>query len=306
MRVIVTGATGSVGNGLVNELVESGYDVLVLTRKNSNRNIYIPMNSKVNTVFCSLEELQDLHDLDGEKFDIFYHLAWKGTTGSERDNINLQMNNVHYTLDAVNLSVRLGCHTFVGIGSQAECGRVDSKINSRTTCNPESAYGAAKLSANHMSRMLAMQMGMRHIWVRLLTVYGPYDGAGFVAPAIKKIHRGEIPAFTKGDQIWDFLYYKDAGKALRLLGEKGVDGKTYAIGYGVEKTLRTYITEMNNSLAPDIKFLIGKIPYSGKQVMYLCADNTEISNDVGWEPQTVFATGVRKVENTMITEGLLQ
>ena len=305
MKAIVTGATGSVGNGLVYELIENGYEVLVLSRGNSNRNKNIPVNSNVRISSCSLEELGEFDTEDGSKYDIFFHLAWKGTTGIERNDIDIQMSNVSYTMDAVKLAERLGCHTFVGIGSQAEYGKVNTRISSDTLCNPQSAYGAAKLSASHLSRVLADQKSMRHVWVRLLTVYGPYDGAGFVAPTIRTVHMGNIPKFTKGEQIWDFLYYKDAGNALRLIGEKGVGGKTYVIGCGVERTLMSYITDMNTVLSPDIQFGIGAIPYSNDQIMYLCADNTEVTSDVGWVPQTDFSKGIKETEHIMLSRGMI-
>ena len=101
MKAVITGATGSVGNGLVSELLENGYEVLVLTRGNSNRNKNIPVNCNVRICSCSLEELGGFDTEDGNKYDIFFHLAWKGTTGIERNDIDIQMSNVSYTKDAV-------------------------------------------------------------------------------------------------------------------------------------------------------------------------------------------------------------
>ena len=246
-------------------------------------------------VLCVIGHTLQIQKLE-KNYDVFFHLAWRGTTGSDWDDIEMQLNNVAYTVDAVNLAARLGCRTFVGIGSQAECGKVEEKICGSTTCNPENAYGAAKLAARHMSRVKAKKLGMRHIWVRLLTVYGPLDCNGFVAPTIRKIIDGIVPSFTKGEQLCDFLYYKDAGKALRLIGEKGIDGKIYVIGNGTERTLFSYIEEMNQVLAPNMEFRIGDLPYSSNQVMYLCADNTEVGKDVGWKPETRFKDGVKETK----------
>ena len=300
-RAVITGATGSVGNGLIYELIDNGYEVLVLTRKDSPRNIYIPEDERVRVVYCALDELGSLKDIDkaGGSYDIFFHLGWGGTVGNGRNDFNMQLKNIGYTMDAVDLAARLGCNTFVGIGSQAECGRVNEKISPDTVCHPDNAYGAAKHYARHMSQLYAKQYDMKHIWVRLLTVYGPFDGNGFVAPTIRKLKAGEIPGFTKAEQIWDFLYYKDSGTALRLLGENGVDGKVYVIGWGEERSLASYIKEMNNAIAPDKEFRIGEIPYAENQVMYLCADNTEVKSDVGWKPRTDFAAGVRQTLQTM-------
>lgn len=37
-------------------------------------------------------------------YDVFYHLAWAGTTGTARDDADLQLKNIEYTLDAVELA----------------------------------------------------------------------------------------------------------------------------------------------------------------------------------------------------------
>ena len=143
---------------------------------------------------------------------------------------------------------------------------------------------------------------MRHIWARLLTVYGPFDKSGLVIPTIKKVIAGEVPAFTKGEQIWDFLYYKDVASALRLLAENGNDGKTYTLGFGKERRLSDYIEEMNEVVSPKVDFLLGEYPYSENQIMYLCSDNSDVEKDVGWKPTTDFSDGIRELVDFIIRE----
>ena len=77
------------------------------------------------------------------------------------------------------------------------------------------------------------------IWTRILSIYGPYDGENtMVMSTIYKLLNSEKPSCTKGEQMWDFLYSKDAALAMRLLGEKGTDGRTYCIGSGKSKTVK--------------------------------------------------------------------
>lgn len=51
---------------------------------------------------------------------------------------------------------------------------------------------------------------------------------------------------------------------------------------------------MRNEINPKASLGIGEIPYAPKQVMYLCADITELTNDTGFQPQTDFIEGIRK------------
>ena len=97
---------------------------------------------------------------------------------------------------------------------------------------------------------------------------------------------------TKGEQQWDYLYAKDAGLALYLLGERGVCGKTYCIGSGQTRLLKDYITVIRDHIDINLPIGIGERPYAEKQVMYLCADITELEKDTGFVPQYNFECGI--------------
>lgn len=295
---VITGATGAIGTALINELTSRGVRVLVLTREDSPRNSRIPHSPLAEVRYCSLEELNDF-EAEGE-YDVFYHLAWAGTFGSARNDLYMQNKNVEYALDAVAAAKRLGCHTFIGAGSQAEYGRVEGILKPDTPAFPENGYGYGKLCAGQMTRDLAHNLGLRHIWVRILSVYGPNDGGGsMVMSALKKLRDGEIPEFTKGEQKWDYLYSGDAAEAFTLLGEKGADGKVYVLGSGNARPLAEYIEELRRTAAPNGKVNLGAVPYGEKQVMFLCADISELQRDTGWKPTTDFADGIRRIiENT--------
>lgn len=295
-RAILTGATGAIGTALVHELIKQHVEVLVLTRPNSQRNGNILSHQLVTVRYCALEELDRIQNETEKKYDVFFHFAWMGAAGSGRNDMYMQNANVKYTLDAVGAAQRFGCHTFIGAGSQAEYGRASCKLSSDTPAFPEMGYGYAKLCAGQMSRSYAHQLGLRHIWVRILSVYGPNDGAQtLVMHTITSLERGETPQLTLGEQLWDYLYSADAAKAFAAIAQNGVDGRTYVLGSGTAKPLKEYIEIIRRETAPDGKVDLGAVPYGEKQVMYLCADTSALSADTGWRPETDFAEGIRKI-----------
>lgn len=299
-RAIVTGATGAIGTALIRELCEAGIEVLVFVRKESARNGNIPDHPLVSRLSCSLEELKDISNPTGKTYDVFYHLAWAGAIGPGRDDMYLQNDNVRYALDAVGAARRFGCRLFVGAGSQAEYGRAEGKLTPDTPTFPRMGYGYAKLCAGLMTREYAHQLGMEHVWVRILSVYGPNDGARtMVMSAIDQLRKGQVPEFTPAEQLWDYLYSGDAAEAFRLIGEKGADGRTYVLGSGTVRPLADYIEEIRRAAAPDGRTAIGKLPYGPNQVMYLCADISELEKDTGWRPRTSFAQGIRKILDSL-------
>lgn len=305
-RVIITGPTGAIGMALIEYLAEKGIQVIAVVRSDSQRKGQIKESENIIKVECSLQEFKKLPEKiltamkrskwdTGKKADIFYHFAWNGTFGDSRNDMYLQNQNVTYALWAVDAAAELGCDTFIGAGSQAEYGRYEGDLNASIPVFPENGYGMAKLCAGQMTRILCEQKEMRHIWTRILSVYGPYDGSKtLIMGTIGKMLQGERASCTKGEQKWDYLYSKDAAKMMYLLGECGVHGKTYCLGSGVGKPLREYVEMVKTAAAPEAEVGYGDIAYSDKQVMYLCADIRELVMDTGYTPDYTFEKGIRE------------
>lgn len=295
-RTIITGATGAIGIALINECIDNDIEVLVITHRASKRNDRIPKHPLVSISYADISDLSALENDTGKTYDALFHLAWMGSAGQGRNDMYLQNDNVRYALDAVGLAERFGCKTFVGAGSQAEYGRASGILKPDTPVNPEMGYGYAKLCAGYMTREYAAQKRLKHIWARILSVYGPYDGEqSMIMSTVRKLLKGEVPKLTKGEQMWDYLYSKDAARAFRLLAEKGKNGKTYVLGGGSARPLKEYIEEIRDAAAPGAELALGAIPYGEKQVMYLCADITDLKEDTGFAPEYTFSRGIREV-----------
>lgn len=303
MKVVITGPTGAVGMALIHKCVEQGDEVLAICHKNSKRSTRLQNIRGVRVLEMNLSEYENAFPKDLPKEDgyqVFYHLAWEGTTGGARNDTELQMRNVSYTLAAVKMAKRLGCHTFIGAGSQAEYGRVEGSLSEKTPVFPENGYGIAKLCAGQMSRLLCKQLGMKQIWTRIVSVYGPYDGEqSMISSAIRHMILGEDAPFTSGGQLWDYLYSKDAAEAFYLLATKGVDGAVYVLGSGETRPLREYIEVIAKQVREEkpkqeFQLLFGAIPYAHNQVMRLCADLTRLKEDTGFSPKTEFEEGIRQ------------
>lgn len=293
--VVISGATGSIGTALISRLVNEKVRVLIIYRGDSKRIERIPDHPLIKKVKCGLDEMADFNVMEDDRYDIFYHFAWDGTFGDSRNDMFLQNMNVKYTLDAVNLAKRFSCHTFIGAGSQAEFGRVEGNLTPDTPTFPENGYGIAKLCAGQLSRILCNQLGIRHIWTRILSVYGPMDNEyTLVMSTIIKLLNGEQTHFTKGEQIWDFLYSEDAATAFYLLGEKGVNGKTYCVGSGKPIILKDAILEIIYQINSLVNTGIGDLKYPPKQVMYLCADISSLTEDTGFAPSVSFDKGINR------------
>lgn len=294
-RVIITGPTGAIGMALTQKCIESDMEVMAVCHRGSARIANLPVSDKVKIVECDLDEVRKLPDLLDGRYDVFFHFAWACTAGEGRNDIDAQTRNIRYAMDAVEAAGRLGCECFIGAGSQAEYGRFEGKLNSKVPTFPDNGYGIAKLCAGQLSRIRCSQLGIRHIWFRILSVYGRYDGEQtMIMSSIRSMLNGESPEYTPAGQIWDYLYSEDAAEALYLAAQRGRDGAVYCLGSGQARPLKEYIEIMRDEIDPGLSLKIGAKPYADKQVMYLCADITDLQKDTGFAPKFEFQDGIRR------------
>lgn len=293
-KIIVTGATGCVGSAVVRCALSQGFDVACIVHQGSQRLSNLPQDRHVSLIECSLADYGSLQI--GGKYDAFIHLAWEKTFGALRDDAEVQTRNIQYTLEACRLANRCGCSVFVGAGSQAEYGVQTKALSSNLFVNPESGYGIAKYAAGKLSRMLCKSLGLRHNWVRILSVYGPNDGANtLISYVIRELQDGHSPQLTKCEQTWDYLYAEDAANAILSIAGKGLDGKIYALGSGNGRKLSSYIEDIRDLVNPSVELGFGEKAYYAHQPMYLVADIAELTADTGWNPVYSFQDGIRKM-----------
>lgn len=283
-----------IGANLVQVALANGCEVLCIVRKNSLKVENIPADPRVKVVFFDINEYAQV--ILDEKYDVFFHFAWEKTFGQERDDLDSQISNIQYTLDAVRLASRSGCTQFVGAGSQAEYGPVLQSINDKTITNPQTGYGIAKYTAGKMAFVLARQLNLRFNWVRILSVYGSLDNPyTLIMYAIHEMNKGRSPELTKCEQIWDYIYETDVAEAFFAIGENGKDGEFYVLGSGSGRPLKEYLEIIKRKMDFSTDLLYGVKPYYASQPMYLVADITKLREDTGWSPLYSFEDGIECV-----------
>ena len=294
-KVIITGATGMIGMALIQYCIQRNIEVLAIIRKNSKRKSNLDIfNKKIKILECDLNNYCKL-DYNEKDFDTFFHLAWNGTLNYEREDNSKQEVNIGYTIDAVHLAKRLGCNLFIGVGSQAEYGNIEGIISEKTEEIPNTPYGIAKMKSGYESRKIAQELGIRHIWTRVFSVYGPYDSDNtMILKSIQSFFNGESLDYTLGEQNWDYIYSFDVAKALYLLGEYGKNNEIYCIASGKTQKLSKYIKIIKDEINPNIELKLGLIPYKKNQVMNLTVNIDKIKKDTGFVPEIEFQEGIKK------------
>ena len=182
----------------------------------------------------------------------------------------------------------------------------DKVFDEESRYNPSSPYSASKASSDHLVRAWGHTYGLPIIISHCSNNYGCYQfPEKFIPSIIIKAIRGEqIPIYGDGNQIRDWLYVSDHVKALILLLEKGRVGETYIIG-GNNQMTNNNVAELICEILEELrsKKPNGVNQYSdliqciedrpGHDFRY-AVDIKKIQNELGWQPQQEFESGLRK------------
>jgi nucleoside-diphosphate-sugar epimerase len=294
--VVITGCTGAIGHALVHLLLEDECRVYALCRPGSGRRRFLPEADGLHVRERDILDPAPQEEIITEQCDMFFHLGWHASYGAERLDPYGQVRNIQASLDAVHLAARLGCRVFVGAGSQAQYGPTDAVLTEDTPMRPDTAYGAAKLCAEQMTRLLCRKLGLCHVWGRVCSVYGPCDGPHTLITYLMRTSlRDEEALLTPCGQIWDFLFADDAARAFIAMAEKGVDGRAYCTASGQARPLSEYIAAFETLPGYNAaRIRSGGKPYAEKQRMRLSADISALTADTGFTPAVSFEEGIAR------------
>lgn len=294
-RVILTGGTGFIGSWLAEELISHGVEVIVLVRSLERaKEKQLFENGRVRLIEYYSQQYQDMIS-QKEKVDAFYHLAWEGVSTEMKNESELQLENIRFSMEMLELANAIKAGRFIATGTVAEYAFSENimDINGRQT--PNDMYGAAKTAVHYMLETQARLLKIPFNWAVVPSTFG--EGRrdnNIITYTITSLLRREKPSFGYLLQMWDFLHVKEVVRALWLIGEKGVPDKTYGIGSGVFKPLKDYIIQIRDIIDPSLPLGIGDIPSLSDKAFSSCVSIYDITKDTGFVPEITFEEGIRR------------
>lgn len=294
--VIVTGANSFVGKALVHESLDRDVDVYAVVGEASDTSGLEALEATQRIYRCDMGRYSELPNiLPSIPYDACVHLAWAGSTGQARADWQLQLDNASYACDLVSALAAMKVERFIGVGTLAELDVMSYTPMDGATPNAVSIYGAAKIATHLTTKAVCSNLGIEHIWCRLVNVYGPGNYTGnFIGMAARRFLEGERASFTEGLQTYDFVYVDDVARALACVIEEGHPGCTYLIGSGDPRPLREYITMIRDAAVPDAEIFFGEVPFNGNSLDTASYGIAKLVQHTGYAPHVPFQEGISK------------
>lgn len=303
MRIVVTGATSFIGRAVVEELLEKRHQVFAAVRPDSaGRGELEAMQREtggqltVLPVDLSACGTLDRHPALEGRADLWLHLGWEGSGSANRTNPEIQARNIGYALEALGAAARLGCTRFLFSGSQAEYGIADGLMREDSPCHPVSEYGKDKLEVCRRVGERAAELGITYLHARIFSVYWPGDHPwSLVSSCVDTFLKGGHMEFGACTQLWNYLYIKDAVRAITgLLLAKSPSG-VYNVAGNDTRPLREFIGEIHRLCGGRGTFEYGKRPPNAEGVVSLNPDTGKLYRTANFQPRISFEEGIREM-----------
>ena len=187
-RILVTGATGFIGQNLVQELVNNNFEVAVTIRKKNN------LFSSTVTQFI-VKDIESDPDWTAVLQDIecVIHLAGRAHVLKDKNPDPLtefRRVNTDGTINLAHQAIKLGIKRFIFISSIGVNGNVNNKpFSVNDIPNPIEPYAVSKYEAEFELQKLTNGSKMETVIIRPPLVYGP-NAPGNFAQLIKVTNKG--------------------------------------------------------------------------------------------------------------------
>lgn len=217
LKILVTGANGYLGQGIVRSILNNGHCV-VATDFNTQF-----VDERAERIVCNLFEVDNPYSFFGEP-DVLLHLAWRDGF-VHYSSAHIDDLPKHYAF--IKKMVDGGIQQVAVMGSMHEIGFFEGCINESTPCHPTTPYGIAKNALRDLTQMICKQKNIVFQWLRGYYIVGNSKfGSSIFSKITAAVDEGktEFP-FTLGQNQYDFIDYPDfCAQVAAVVGQKNEQG----------------------------------------------------------------------------------
>lgn len=266
MRILVTGATGFVGQHLLPYLEKQGHAVYALVRPSTD-------GSKVytNHLYVFEDDIEHLASyLLENHVDGIIHLASLYIAEHKPADIkNIVTSNVYLGTAVMEAAVKAGVKWFLNTGTIWQNYNVEPYSD---TFSPVNLYAASKQAFMDMAKYYTEVSDIKFCTLKLCDTYGANDTRRKIFALFEQIAKsGECLKMSPGEQKLDIVHIDNVVRDFEALAEKLDNGEQlreeYVVSSGRQKSLKEIAKqyEIDHQVTLNIEW--GGRPYRKREVM---------------------------------------
>lgn len=282
MKVLLTGASGFLGQYVLRSLIANNIETLVIGRK--------------SPVICSGVTYKHVDLLNQITFDEFFfeervthlmHLAWYTEHGAYwKSHLNLDW--LMASLRLVDAFCKAGGQKVVMAGTCAEYDWSNGYCyEDSTLLQPNSLYGAAKDSTRRMTEVLCADYEVKLAWGRIFSPYGRGEDQRRLIPSLIAVFENRcIPFGVNANAYRDFLHCEDVASAFLTLLQTDAVG-AFNISSGQPVKIAEVVRNIANIYGADPDLVLGIVTSKPIDTEFLIGNNQKLIAQ-GWRQKYLF------------------
>lgn len=278
--MLVTGATGFIGNYVIQELLNQEQRVIA-TSRNAEKAKSCDWFSQVQYIPCDLNVVQDSFFDFFHQPELLIHLAWEGLPNYQ-ELFHLEKNLFSNYRFLKNILTN-GLRKLVVAGTCFEYGMQDGPLSENMETKPNNPYGLAKDTLRKFLEQLQKTTDFEFKWVRLFYIYGKGQSPDAILSQLERaLENGETSFnMSGGKQLRDYLPVEKVAKYIVKIARQNRVTGIINCGSGTPISIRKLVEDYLKEKKKSIHLNLGYYPYPEYESMAFWGDTSKLRMALG-------------------------
>lgn len=279
MKILVSGATGFIGNYVISELYKQKKHQIIATAIDPiEKAEEFEWFKDIKYIIQDLNELKDNYFTFFKKPDLLIHLSWQGLP-NYKELFHIERNLMSNYLFIKNI-VKNGLKNLSVIGTCLEYGMREGCLSEDMITNPIVPYTIAKDTLRKFIEQLQKKINFYFKWIRLFYVYGKGQNPNSLLPQLDRAldNNEDVFNMSPGDQIRDYLpIEKVAEYIVKISLQNEVLGVINCCS-GKPISIKQFVEEYLKKKNKTIKLNLGYYSYPNYEPMAFWGDTNKLNS----------------------------